>query len=309
MGVSGSFAGLLGRSLDVLLGRGVMGEEDVERLEEALLSVDCGPAVAEALAEEMREWVRRAGPGVRKEVVYEALAEKIAARLASPVVGRKAEETARPRETPRVVLFVGANGTGKTTTLAKLAAREIRAGRRALLGACDTFRAAAREQLEGWARRIGADFVGGAPDGGRRVRRGDPAAVAYDAVCAARARGVDWVGLDTAGRLVNKENLMRELEKIHRVLTKKFRPPDETLLVLDAASGRNGVAQVEGFAGRLPLTGLVVAKLDGAARAGFLLEAVEKFAVPAQWVGTGEGVDDLEPFDARDFARALAGTA
>ena len=201
--------------------------------------------------------------------------------------------------TPRVILVVGVNGTGKTTTIGKLANTLREHGRSVLLGAGDTFRAAAEEQLEIWATRSGADFVG-APAGG------DPAAVAFDAVEAGRARGSDVVIVDTAGRLHTQTNLMAELEKVRRVIAGRIDDaPHETLLVVDATTGQNGLQQARLFAAAAGVTGVVLTKLDGSAKGGVAVAIAHELGLPVKLVGVGEGVGDLRPFDAHDFARAL----
>ena len=202
---------------------------------------------------------------------------------------------------PSVVLVVGVNGTGKTTTIGKLAQKLREHGRSVLVGAADTFRAAAEEQLEIWAERAGADFVG-APRGA------DPAAVAYDAVEAARARGRDVVIVDTAGRLHTQANLMAELEKIRRVIAGRIEgAPHETLLVVDATTGQNGLQQARLFGEAVGVTGVALTKLDGSARGGVAIAIAVELGLPVKLVGVGEGVDDLRPFDAHDYARALVG--
>jgi fused signal recognition particle receptor len=274
--------------LDEAVGRGVFDDRAAEEIEEALLAADAGPEIAAALVEELREWVRAAGGGVTAATVREALAMKIERRLR--------EVEAPPIETvpPRVTLIIGVNGVGKTTTAAKLAAQMQAAGRNVLLGAADTFRAAAVEQLKVWGERIGVPVVA-------QAEGADPAAVAFDAVQAGIARKVDEVIIDTAGRLHTKSNLMKELEKVGRVV-RKLRDPVEALLVLDATTGQNGILQVESFASAIPLTGLVITKLDGSARAGVVLEAVRRFRVPVRHIGVGESIEDLLPFDAKAFA-------
>jgi fused signal recognition particle receptor len=197
------------------------------------------------------------------------------------------------------VLVVGVNGTGKTTTIGKLALKLREHGRSVLVGAADTFRAAAEEQLEIWADRAGADFVG-APRGG------DPAAVAFDAVEAARARRRDVVIVDTAGRLHTQANLMAGLEKVKRVIAGRVEgAPHETLLVIDATTGQNGLQQARLFRDAVDVTGVVLTKLDGSARGGVAIAISVELGLPVKLVGTGEGIDDLRPFDARDYARAL----
>jgi fused signal recognition particle receptor len=202
---------------------------------------------------------------------------------------------------PSVVLVVGVNGTGKTTTIGKLASRLRDSGRSVVVAAADTFRAAAEEQLEIWAKRAGSDFVGAA-------RGADPAAVAFDAIEAAEARGRDVVIVDTAGRLHTQTNLMDELAKIRRVIAQRLEgAPHETLLVVDATTGQNGLQQARLFSDAVDVTGVALTKLDGSAKGGIALAIAHELGVPVKLVGIGESLDDLQPFDPRDFARALVG--
>jgi fused signal recognition particle receptor len=200
---------------------------------------------------------------------------------------------------PTVYLFAGVNGVGKTTTLGKLAHRLKRQGHRPLLAAADTFRAGAVDQLRVWAERVGAEFVGANAGA-------DPASVAFDAIDAAHARNADFVLVDTAGRLHTQADLMTELEKIGRVIAKKLDgAPHETLLVVDATVGQNAIAQARTFRQSLELSGLVLAKLDSSAKGGVVVALTQEFGIPVKLVGTGEGVDDLEPFDADRFANEV----
>jgi fused signal recognition particle receptor len=205
-----------------------------------------------------------------------------------------------PRGRLSVVLVVGVNGSGKTTTIGKIAANLTRSGRKVCLAASDTFRAAAGEQLEVWAKRAGADLVA-------QTRGADPGAVAFDAVQAARARGADVLIVDTAGRLHTREPLMEELKKVRRVLEKAGGEVDETLLVLDASTGQNGIAQARAFTEAVDVTGIALTKLDGSARGGIVVAVREELGIPVKLVGVGERVEDLRPFDAADFARSLVG--
>ena len=198
-----------------------------------------------------------------------------------------------------MILVIGVNGAGKTTFIGKLAARYRRQGKRVLVGAGDTFRAGAIDQLKVWAERSGAEFVGGKPGG-------DPAAVAFDAIDAAITRSVDIAIIDTAGRLHSNDDLMKELKKVARVVAKRLPDaPHETLLVLDGTIGQNAISQAKTFSAAVPVTGIVVTKLDGSARGGVVVAVHEAIDVPVKFVGTGEGVDDLDPFDAADFSAAL----
>ncbi len=200
---------------------------------------------------------------------------------------------------PSVILMVGVNGVGKTTTIGKLSARLMAEGKKVLLCAGDTFRAAAAEQLGIWAERSGADFV-------RHEEGSDPAAVVYDGICAAKARGIDTVIIDTAGRLHNKANLMNELNKIRRVITRELPEADvETLMVLDATTGQNGLIQAKQFLETAGLTGIVLTKLDGTAKGGIVFAIAQELKLPVKFVGVGEGIDDLIPFDSNDFVEAL----
>lgn len=257
-----------------------------EQLEETLIRGDVGvPATAEL--------VRRLEARPELDSLETALAEEVEAMFGPPPT------IARAATAPTVILIVGVNGTGKTTTVGKLAQVQSRHGRSVLVGAADTFRAAAEEQLEIWAERAGADFVGGA-------RGSDPAAVAFDAVEAGRARGKDIVIVDTAGRLHTQANLMEELAKVRRVITARLDgAPHETLLVIDATTGQNGLQQARLFAEATDVTGVVLTKLDGSAKGGVAIAIAYELGLSVKLIGVGEGIDDLRPFDANDFARAL----
>ncbi len=260
-------------------------EEAWERLEEALIQGDVGVRAT-------AELVRRLEARGEIDDLGEALAEEIEQLFGEPAA-------LALHERPSVILVVGVNGTGKTTTIGKLAQKLREHGRTVLLGAGDTFRAAAGEQLEIWADRAGADIVG-APAGG------DPAAVAYDAVEAGRARGKDVVIIDTAGRLHTQSNLMEELAKVRRVITSRIEgAPHETLLVVDATTGQNGLQQARLFGEAAGVTGVALTKLDGSAKGGVAVAIAYELGLPVKLVGVGEGLDDLRPFDPRDFARAL----
>jgi fused signal recognition particle receptor len=264
------------------------GEDEAwERLEEALIRGDVGvPATAEL--------VRRLEARGDLPSFEDALADEVEALFGDA-------PTLALDGSPSVLLVVGVNGTGKTTTIGKLSQKLRQHDRSVLVGAADTFRAAAEEQLEIWAERAGADFVG-APRGA------DPAAVAYDAVEAARARGHDVVIVDTAGRLHTQSNLMAELEKIRRVISGRIDgAPHETLLVVDSTTGQNALQQARLFGEAVGVTGVVLTKLDGSARGGVAIAIAFELGLPVKLVGVGEGVDDLRPFDARDYARALVG--
>jgi fused signal recognition particle receptor len=256
-----------------------------ERLEEALIAADVGvPATADL--------IRRLEARGDAADLGEALVEEVTSLLGEP-------GTLDVAARPSVLLVVGVNGTGKTTTIGKLAHRLDEHGRSVILAAADTFRAAAEEQLEVWAERAGVDFVGS-------ERGGDPAAVAYDAIEAAEARGREVVVVDTAGRLHTQTNLMEELTKIRRVIERRLEgAPHETLLVIDATTGQNGVQQARLFRDAVEVTGVALTKLDGSAKGGVAVAIAHELGLPVTLVGVGEGLDDLRPFDARDFARAL----
>ncbi len=260
-------------------------EEAWERLEEALIAADVGvPATAELVR-------RLEARGVAGDLT-EALVEEATALLGD-------SGTMNVQEQPSVILVVGVNGTGKTTTIGKLAHHLSEHGRSVLVAAADTFRAAAEEQLEIWADRAGADFVGSA-------RGGDPAAVAYDAIEAATARERDVAIVDTAGRLHTQSNLMEELAKVRRVIEGRLEgAPHETLLVIDATTGQNGVRQAQLFSEAVQVTGVALTKLDGSAKGGVALAISYELGLPVKLIGVGEGIEDLRPFEPEAFARAL----
>jgi fused signal recognition particle receptor len=257
-----------------------------ERLEEALIAADVGvPATAELVQ-------RLEGRG--DAAVADGLEQEVAQMLGEP-------GTIELSGRPSVILVVGVNGTGKTTTIGKLASKLSEHGHSVLVAAADTFRAAAEEQLEIWAQRAGADFVGS-------ERGGDPAAVAFDAIGAAESRGRDVVVVDTAGRLHTQANLMEELAKVRRVLGQRLEgAPHETLLVVDATTGQNGLQQARLFGQAVDVTGIVLTKLDGSAKGGIAIAIAHELGLPVKLIGIGEGLDDLRPFDSEDFARALIG--
>ena len=260
-----------------------------ERLEEVLISADVGVQTTQEIVERLEK--RR--PKTNDDVL-DGLRE-ILVELASP------DEAPRLQldERPAVVLVVGVNGTGKTTTIGKLASRLRESGRSVIVAAADTYRAAADEQLEVWAERAGADFVGS-------THGGDPAAVAFDAISAAEARGHDVVIVDTAGRLHTQTNLMDELVKIRRVIASKLDgAPHETLLVLDATTGQNGLRQAQLFGDAVAVTGVALTKLDGTAKGGIVVAIGHELGLPVKLVGIGEAIEDLQPFDAGEFASAL----
>jgi fused signal recognition particle receptor len=273
---------------------------DLEALERLLIEADFGvPATVElttGLEEEVRKGMLKTEADLRR-----ALRTRIAAMLAGPAdpgaIARAAGEG------PTVVLMVGVNGTGKTTTTAKLARRLAREGRKVLLAAADTYRAGAIAQLEVWAGRLGVPCVSGAAGG-------DPAAVAFDAIDAARSRGLDTVIVDTAGRLHTQEGLMEELRKVARVVARRVPgAPHETLLVLDGTVGQNAIQQGRLFGEAVSPTGIVVTKLDGSARGGAVVALRRELALPIRFVGLGESLDDLEPFDPERYAAGLLGEA
>jgi fused signal recognition particle receptor len=282
----GKSASALGASLRRAWGGGLDEHTWVE-LEEALLAADIGLESTTAVV----AGVKAAGP----ETVDEAR-EELATRLRGEL-GHKDRELHLEGE-PAIVLVVGVNGTGKTTTIAKLASRLVRSGQSVVLAAGDTFRAAAGAQLETWGERLGIQVVSG-------QEGGDPAAVAFDAIGSARAKGTDVVIVDTAGRLHAKKNLMAELGKIHRVASGDRGQVDEVLLVLDATGGQNGVTQVREFASAVPLSGIVLTKLDGTAKGGIVIAIEKQLGVPIKFVGLGEGIDDLVPFDPDVFVADL----
>ncbi len=266
----------------------------LEALEEALIAADVGPVTAAELVAAVRAEAGRRDAG-ESDVVRRVLKAEIERRLSvpGPPVGTPAAGQ------PRVILMVGVNGTGKTTTAAKLAARAVAAGRRPVLAAADTFRAAAIDQLEVWAERIGTPLVKHRPGA-------DPAAVVFDACAIAKARGADLLLIDTAGRLHTKHNLMEELSKIRRIAGREIEgAPHEVLLVLDAVTGLNGLAQAREFLRAAGVTGLVLTKMDGTAKGGVILAIVRELAIPVRYVGVGETVDDLLDFDPASFASAL----
>lgn len=273
--------------------------DTIEDLEYALIAADVGRAATEEIIED----IRRIGGGNLQDALMQALTlqlEPDARRAEFRKLGF-APEVGRSRVDPKghVVMVIGVNGVGKTTTIAKLGQYYMERGRSVMFAAGDTFRAAAGAQLGVWGERLGVPVVQG-PEGG------DPAAVAFDAASARKARGTDLLLIDTAGRLHNKHNLMEELKKVQRVVDKADPgEPAEVWLVLDAVTGQNGLQQAKKFHESTPLTGVVVTKLDGTAKGGILVPIVRELGVPIKFIGVGEQAGDLQPFDSRDFVRAL----
>jgi fused signal recognition particle receptor len=285
----------LGRGLLELLSRDHVGEETWEQVEEVLLAADIGVGPTTDLVDRLRTQVKVDGVKDPEQVRSLLRAELLA--LVDPSLDRSLAVGTTPGR-PTVVLVVGVNGTGKTTTVGKLARVLVAEDRDVVLGAADTFRAAAADQLQTWGQRVGVPTVRSDRDGA------DPASVAFDAVAAAEDMGADVVLIDTAGRLQNKAGLMDELGKVKRVVEKRS-PVDEVLLVLDATTGQNGMRQAQVFGEVVDVTGIVLTKLDGTAKGGIVVSVQRELGVPVKLVGLGEGPDDLAPFDAEEFVDAL----
>ncbi len=276
---------------DSLFGEDRITEEFYEELEEAMILADMGAATASELIEALKEQVKTRKLKTCADT-KQALIELIAGRVetGAPFV---------PDTAPAALLIVGVNGVGKTTSIGKIAHDYAERGRRPMLAAADTFRAAAAEQLGDWAQRAGVPMV-------RHQEGSDPAAVVYDAIASYKAKGCDLLIVDTAGRLHNKKNLMNELAKIRKVIARELPElPCEVLLVLDGTTGQNAVAQAQAFQGACALTGVVLTKLDGTAKGGVVVNIVDTLHVPVRFIGVGEGIDDLKRFSAEEFARAL----
>jgi fused signal recognition particle receptor len=283
---------LLGKVETLFQGHPQVDEEFFESLEEILIAGDFGMTVTQELVAALRRRIRSEksdDPARLREI----LVEEVSRRLQSDL------RWSLPEQQPCVILLVGVNGVGKTTTVGKLAAQFVADGKRVVIGAGDTFRAAAAEQLQVWGARAGAEVV-------RHAEGADPAAVAFDAARAAVARGADVLLLDTAGRLHTKVNLMEELKKMRRVLAREIPgAPHETWLVLDATTGQNALAQARIFRQAVDATGIILTKLDGTAKGGIVVAIGAELGLAVRFVGIGESVDDLRPFDGREFAAAL----
>jgi fused signal recognition particle receptor len=286
----------LGKGLLALLSREHLDDETWEEIEDTLLTADVGVTPTQELVERLRERVRVLG--TRTPLELRTLLREELITLLDPELDREVK-TESGLDTPGIVMVVGVNGTGKTTTTGKLARVLVADGRSVVLGAADTFRAAAADQLQTWGERVGARTVRG-PEGG------DPASVAFDAVKEGIAEGADVVLIDTAGRLHTKTGLMDELGKVKRVV-EKHAPLDEVLLVLDATTGQNGLVQARVFAEVVDITGIVLTKLDGTAKGGIVVAVQRELGVPVKLVGLGEGADDLAPFEPGAFVDALIG--
>ncbi|HKW81476.1 MAG TPA: signal recognition particle-docking protein FtsY [Casimicrobiaceae bacterium] len=282
--IAGSLAGILGRA--------ALTDQAIDELRDALICADVGVAATEELIDDLVARWKRSGPDVDARAVLKSSLTTMLAPLEQPL--------AIGAERPFVIMLAGVNGAGKTTSIGKLAKYLQAQGLSVLLAAGDTFRAAAREQLEAWARQNGVEVIA--------QQGGDPAAVMFDSISAARARRIDVVLADTAGRLPTQAPLMEELRKIRRVIGKAQEgAPHEVLLVLDANTGQNALAQVAAFDTALGLTGLVLTKLDGTAKGGVVAAIAKSRPVPLKLIGVGEGIDDLRPFHAAEFASALLG--
>ncbi|MCO6467152.1 MAG: signal recognition particle-docking protein FtsY [Bradyrhizobiaceae bacterium] len=290
---------LVGRLRTALFAGRKIDQSLIDEIEEILITSDVGVTTTQKIIARLRERVRRdrlEDAGLITDVLKEEIAEIMAA---SPSVERDRVFAIDEANRPHVIMVVGVNGVGKTTTIGKLAHNYRTAGKSVLIGAADTFRAAANEQLEVWAQRAGVDIV-------QQQQGADPAAVAFDTVKAAKARNTDVVIIDTAGRLHNKGGLMQELEKINRVVQKvKPDAPNDVFLVLDATTGQNALVQAREFAKVSPITGIVLTKLDGTAKGGAVVAIVDSMQVPVRYVGVGEKIDDLQVFDSVAFVEAM----
>jgi len=282
----------MSKSVDTMLNSFTEIDESLfEQLEELLIMGDVGMSTAERICDVLRKKVKEQGVTDPTEI-FNMLRDTVADML-------RGGEELKIGTKPSVILVIGVNGVGKTTTIGKIASKLMKEHKKVILGAADTFRAAAIDQLEIWAKRSGADLI-------KQAEGSDPASVVFDSIAAAKARGADVVICDTAGRLHNKKNLMEELSKINRVIDRELPGADkEVLLVLDAMTGQNAVNQAREFKNAAGITGLVLTKLDGTARGGVVLAVREDLEMPVKFIGVGEQVDDLQPFNADEFAAAL----
>ena len=279
----------------LIIGYADIDDDLLDELEETLIMSDVGVKTTERLMADVRKGIKKKDINTPEDL-KPFLAEKI-----SEILSTGSDETRIASAGPTVLLVIGVNGVGKTTTIGKLAAYYKEQGKSVMLAAADTFRAAAIDQLQIWGDRTGVPVI-------RHEEGSDPAAVAFDAVKAARARSIDVLIIDTAGRLHTKSNLMEELKKINRVIQREIaEAPHETLLVLDATTGQNAISQADLFQKAAAITGIVLTKLDGTAKGGVIIGLKSELSMPVKWIGIGEGVDDLRPFIAKDFARALFG--
>lgn len=277
----------------LIIGYADIDDDLLDDLEEALIMSDVGVKTTEKLMADVRKGIKKKEINTPEDL-KPFLAEKI-----SEILSTGSDETRIAAAGPTVLLVIGVNGVGKTTTIGKLAAYYKKQGKSVMLAAADTFRAAAIDQLQIWGDRTGVPVI-------RHEEGSDPAAVAFDAVKAARARNIDVLIIDTAGRLHTKSNLMEELKKINRVVQREIaEAPHETLLVLDATTGQNAISQADLFQKTAAITGIVLTKLDGTAKGGVIIGLKAELSMPVKWVGIGEGVDDLRPFNAQEFSRAL----
>ena len=290
-GLSKTKNALFGRLNDLFLGSGELDDDFYDELEEILVSADVGIAVTEEILDELRARTKEAH--IREAV----LAKDILFDILREMVGE--HEGLRLTTTPSVILVIGVNGVGKTTSIGKMAAQLKSEHRRVIVAAADTFRAAAAEQLTVWCERAGVDII-------KQAAGADPASVVYDAIQAAKSRKSDVLLIDTAGRLHNKKNLMDELAKINRIIDRELPDADrENLLVLDATTGQNAVLQAKEFKNAAEITGLVLTKLDGTAKGGIVLSIKKELNIPVKYIGVGEQIDDMQPFDAEEFTRAM----
>jgi fused signal recognition particle receptor len=290
--------GIVGRVARLVSTRTTIDEETLDGLEEILLGADVGMDTATHVIDAIRKRVKEEGPAAASELLP-MLKDEIALQFAPSGGAERSDPFALPAARPWVIMVVGINGVGKTTSIGKLAHRYVRAGHRVMIAAADTFRAAANEQIAVWAERAGASLI-------QQKHGADPAAVAFDAVHAAASRGADVIIIDTAGRLHTKVNLMEELRKIKRVIQKHDpSAPHEVLLVIDASTGQNGMQQAKQFGASVGVTGLVLTKLDGTAKGGIVLAISRELNIPVKFIGVGERIDDLQPFDRTSFAEAL----
>ena len=298
-GLSKTRESLVGKLRSVLFMGRKIDAQLLSEIEEILITSDVGVTTTEKIISRLTDRVKKDNLQ-EAELILDVLKEEIAAMVAqSPSAQNDATFAIDEAIKPHVIMLIGVNGVGKTTTIGKLAHNYKRAGRSVLIGAADTFRAAANEQLEVWAQRAGVDIV-------QQQHGADPAAVAYDTLSAAKARGTDVVIIDTAGRLHNKQGLMQELEKIGRVM-KKIQPdaPHDIFLALDATTGQNALQQAKEFTKVAPITGIILTKLDGTAKGGAVLAITDAMQIPVRYIGVGERIDDLQVFDASAFVEAM----